>query len=118
MSEFSRTSNQAFARPDSWDVTVPAAGHGGQHNEILQNFSDAILKGATLLSPAVEGIHSIELANAMLYSAWTDSTVTLPLDGRKYERALKQKIAESAASKRKKRKVVVSNDDFAKSFGR
>ncbi|HRP05113.1 MAG TPA: Gfo/Idh/MocA family oxidoreductase, partial [Opitutaceae bacterium] len=118
MSEFSRASTQAFARPDSWDVTIPAANHGGQHNEILQNFSDAILKGATLLSPAVEGIHSIELANAMLFSAWTNTTVPLPLDGRKYERALKQKIAESAASKRKKRKVVVSNDDFAKSFGR
>ncbi|MBE7540540.1 MAG: Gfo/Idh/MocA family oxidoreductase [Opitutaceae bacterium] len=117
MSEFSRKSTQAFARPDSWDVSIPAAGHGGQHNEILQNFADAILNGAKLLSPAVEGIHSIELANAMLYSAWTDSTVSLPLDGRKYERALKQKIAASAQNKRKK-KVVVSTDDFSKSFGR
>ncbi len=118
MSEFSRSSTQAFARPDSWDVTVPVAGHGGQHNEILQNFSDAILKGATLLSPAVEGIHSIELANAMLYSAWTDSLVSLPLDGKKYERMLKKKIAESSKNKRVKKKVVLSNEDFSKSFGR
>jgi len=118
MSEFSRSSTQAFARPDTWDVTVPAANHGGQHNEILQNFSDAILNGATLLAPAVEGIHSVELANSMLLSAWTDSMVGLPLDGKKYERMLKKKIAESAKSKKRKKKATVSGDDFAKSFGR
>jgi predicted dehydrogenase len=118
MSEFSKSSTQAFARPDSWDITVPAASHGGQHNEILQNFVDAILHGATLLAPAVEGIHSVELANAMLMSAWTDEAVTLPIDGKKYERLLKQKIAESARTKKKARKVVAGNEDFAKSFGR
>ncbi|HRE07825.1 MAG TPA: Gfo/Idh/MocA family oxidoreductase [Opitutaceae bacterium] len=118
MSEFSKSSTQAFARPDSWDITVPAASHGGQHNEILQNFVDAILHGATLLAPAVEGIHSVELANAMLMSAWTDEAVTLPIDGKKYERLLKQKIAESARTKKKARKVVAANEDFAKSFGR
>jgi predicted dehydrogenase len=118
MSEFSKSSTQAFARPDSWDITVPAASHGGQHNEILQNFVDAILHNATLLAPAVEGIHSVELANAMLMSAWTDEAVTLPIDGKKYERLLKQKIAESARTKKKARKVVAGNEDFAKSFGR
>lgn len=118
MSEFSKTSTQAFARPDSWDITVPAASHGGQHNEILQNFVDAILRGATLVAPAVEGIHSVELANAMLMSAWTDKAVSLPIDGKKYERLLKQKIAESAKTKKKARTIVASGDDFTKSFGR
>jgi len=118
MSEFSRTSPLAFARPDTWDVTVPAAGHGGQHNEILQNFVDCILRGAPLLAPAVEGIHSVELANAMLMSAWTDQPVSLPLDGKKYERMLKQKIAESAKTKKKVRAVVAGGDDFSKSFAR
>ncbi|MBL9206220.1 MAG: Gfo/Idh/MocA family oxidoreductase [Opitutaceae bacterium] len=118
MSEFSKTSTQAFARPDSWDITVPAASHGGQHNEILQNFVDAILRGATLVAPAVEGIHSVELANAMLMSAWTDKAVSLPIDGKKYERLLKQKIAESAKTKKKARTIVAGGDDFTKSFGR
>jgi predicted dehydrogenase len=118
MSEFSRTTRQAFARPDTWDVTIPVGGHGGQHNEVLQNFADAILRGAPLIAPAVEGIHSVELANAMLLSAWTDSAVALPIDGAVYERHLQAKIAESAARKRAPKTVVASGDDFSKSFGR
>lgn len=119
MSEFSRTTRQAFAAPDTWDVVIPAKSHGGQHNEILQNFVDAILDGVPLVAPAHEGIYSVELANAMLMSAWTDKTVELPIDGRKYQRMLNAKIEESKKSKKKKKTVVaVSGDDFAKSFGK
>jgi predicted dehydrogenase len=118
MGEFSRTTPHSFANPATWDITVPAAGHGGQHNEVLQNFTAAILDGAVLVAPAPEGIHSVELANAMLLSAWTAKPVALPIDGKKYERLLKGKIAESA--KRGKKKVVraVAPVDFSKSFGK
>jgi predicted dehydrogenase len=95
MSEFSRTSPEAFGRPATTEVPVPAVGHGGQHGEILQNFTDAILDGAPLIAPAAEGIHSVELANAILFSAWTSQAVSLPLDGRVYEKALSEKIAAS-----------------------
>jgi predicted dehydrogenase len=118
MTEFSRTSDQAFGRPSIWDITIPAPSHGGQHNEILENFALAVLDGKELFAPAAEGIHSVELANAMLLSAWTDKAVTLPIDGKKYERLLKQKIAESSLKKKKKKIVKVSGDDFAKSFGK
>ncbi len=119
MSEFSRTTDHTFAMPPVWDVTIPADGHGGQHVEILQNFTDAILDGTSLLAPAAEGIHSVELANAMLLSSWTQRPVALPIDGRKYERLLKMKITES--SKRVKMKPAatsVTRVDFAKSLGR
>ncbi|AHF91399.1 oxidoreductase [Opitutaceae bacterium TAV5] len=118
MRKYSETTTLAFGRPDKWDVSVPAAGHGGQHNEILQNFTNAILDGTELYAPAPEGIHSVELANAMLLSAWTDKEVSLPIDGKKYERLLKQKIAESARKPKKKKvtKASVAGDDFAKSF--
>lgn len=118
MSAFSNTTTQSFARPEAWDVTIPARDHGPQHNGILQNFTDAILDGAPLISPAVEGIHSVELANAMLLSAWTDKTVDLPIDGRKYERLLKAKIAESSKKPKKKKIVKADAADFTKSFGR
>ena len=118
MTEFSRTTDKAFASPATWTVSIPAINHGGQHNEILQNFTDAILDGTPLYAPAAEGIHSVELANSMLLSAWTDQEVALPIDGKKYERLLKQKIAESASKKKKKKVVKVSGDDFAKSFGK
>jgi hypothetical protein len=117
MTEFSRKATSGFAAPATWDVSISTAGHGGQHNEILKNFTDAILDGTPLVSPAVEGIHSVELSNAMLLSAWTDETVNLPLDAKRYERLLRQKIATSKA-KPKKKKVVAASDDFTKSFAR
>ncbi|MEI8088405.1 MAG: Gfo/Idh/MocA family oxidoreductase [Opitutaceae bacterium] len=118
MSEFSRKTTAGFAQPDTWEVAISAPNHGGQHNEILQNFTSAILDGATLLSPAAEGIHSIELANAMLLSAWTDETISLPLNGARYAKLLNQKAAASA--RRKPKKVVASAPaaDFSKSFAR
>jgi predicted dehydrogenase len=93
--EFLRTSQASFAKPGVWNVTFPVSGHGGQHLEILENFCDAILEGAELIAPAEEGIHSVELANAMLYSALTGETVELPLDGGAFERELKKLIANS-----------------------
>lgn len=116
MSEFSHTTPHGFGRPATWDVTIPAEGHGGQHNEVLQNFTDAVLDGAALIAPAPEGIHSVELANAMLLSAWTAKPVSLPIDAKKYERLLKARIAESAKTRKKKIVKEAPPVDFAKSF--
>ncbi|HEY0947305.1 MAG TPA: Gfo/Idh/MocA family oxidoreductase, partial [Opitutaceae bacterium] len=117
MSEFARTSPQPFSRPATWDVSIPACDHGDQHLGILQNFADAILDGAPLLAPAVEGIHSVELANAMLMSTWTNETIELPLDGRKYERLLKQKAAASTPKKKTAARRL-NPEDIARSFPR
>jgi hypothetical protein len=38
----------------------------------------------------------------MLYSAWTDKGVDLPLDGRAYARRLRALVAQSTAQKTKK----------------
>jgi predicted dehydrogenase len=116
MSEFSRTSPEAFARPETVPGLITAPGHGGQHQEILQNFTEAILDGAPLIAPAAEGIHSVELANAMLLSGWLDRTVDLPIDAAHYEQLLQQRIQESKFQK--KATVSVAATDFAKSFGR
>jgi predicted dehydrogenase len=95
MSEFSRTTDQAFATPGTWKVEIPAAGHGDQHIGILNNFAAAVLDGIDLIAPAAEGIHSVELANAMLYSSMTNATVELPLDAAAYEKHLMVLIEES-----------------------
>jgi predicted dehydrogenase len=112
--EFSRATKSGFASPERWDVQIGAAGHGGQHNEVLQNFVDAILDGKPLIAPAEEGIHSVELANAMLFSSWEDRTVEVPLDGAAYEARLQQRIAGSKFVK----KVAETGpaEDFSKSF--
>ncbi|MSU70156.1 MAG: Gfo/Idh/MocA family oxidoreductase [Opitutaceae bacterium] len=116
MSEFSRTATTGFARPETQVVPLAVKDHGGQHVGILQNFTAAILDGAALIAPANEGIHSVELVNAMLLSAWTDETVILPLDGKRFERLLQQKIAGSKV--KKSSPVQTKDDDFGKSFGR
>jgi predicted dehydrogenase len=115
MGEFSRTAKAGFAKPDVWNAQIPFENTGGQHTEITQNFVDAILDGATLISPASDGIHSVELANATLYSALTGQTIELPLDGAAYEKKLQQLIAES---KFEKKVVEAKGEDFSKSFNR
>ena len=97
--EFLRTSKAAFARPPVWDVTIPVQGHGGQHAAILANFADAILRGEALIAPAEEGIHSVEMANTMLYSSLKGRPIDLPLDSAAYEQELMRLIAESTFKK-------------------
>ena len=116
MTEFSRTTTGAFSTPETWEVTVPARNHGGQHNEILLNFTNAILDGTPLLAPAPEGINSVELANAMLLSTWLDETITLPLSPVVYERELKKRIANSRIKKKAEPKSTAVN--LSGSFGK
>jgi len=114
VSEYSRSTKSQFTHVPSWDISIPIRGHGDQHNGILANFVEAILDGAPLLAPADEGIHSVELANAMMLSSFERETVSLPLDAARYEKLLKQRIAES----KKKAPVAQSAaaSDFTKSF--
>lgn len=113
MLEFSRTAKTGFARPDVWNVEVPFDNAANQHAVVMQNFVDAILDGAPLIAPGAEGIHSVELANVMLYSSLLGQTVELPMDSAAYERKLQQLIAES---KFEKKVQPVSAEDFTKSF--
>jgi predicted dehydrogenase len=98
--DFLRDSKDGFATPPVWDIQIPVSGWGGQHQEILQNFIDAIVSGATLIAPAKEGINSVELGNAMLYSSEVGKTVQMPLDAKAYERMLKLKIKNSRFTKK------------------
>lgn len=98
--KFSRTTKEPFAAPPTTERVFTFKDTGAQHIAILRNFADAILKGAPLLTPAAEGIRSVELANAILLSSWTDKAINLPLDSALYARWLKRKIAESPRSSR------------------
>lgn len=111
--EFCRTSEKAFAFPDVWDVTFPISGTGGQHLDVLKNFAAAILRGEKLLAPAIEGIHSVELGNAMLLSSFKGTAVDLPLDGAEYERLLQKLVKESVFVKQVKETNAAG---FAQSF--
>lgn len=95
MSEFSRTTEGSFVAPKTTEKVIAIADHGEQHHGILKNFVAAITDGTPLIAPAAEGLHSIELANAMLLSTFEDRTVDLPLDDALYEKRLQEKVEQS-----------------------
>lgn len=116
MSKYSKTTKDRFGSLPYWEVSIPVPSTSEAGNiSILKNFADAILHGKPLLAPAHEGIRSVELGNAILYSSLTEKTISLPMDGRAYERKLNELIKNS---KFKKKTVKVKTDaaDFAKSF--
>ena len=115
MLEFSRAAKLGFAKPEVWNVDIPIENHPAPHAALMQNFVEAILDGTPLIAPGAEGIASVELANAMLYSGLLGETLELPMDGRAFERKLQQLIAES---RHEKKVVAVSNEDFTSSFRR
>ena len=61
----------------------------------IENFAHVIQGRAKLIAPAEQGMHSVELGNAMLFSALSGKTVQMPLDAVAYERKLKQLIRQS-----------------------
>lgn len=115
MIEFCKTTPGSFSAPEVWNIDIPGDGSGPQHQGITQNFVDAILTGATLIAPAEEGIRSVELANAMLLSAFLNKTIELPLSGSVYEKELKKRIATSRYGKKKAVKAAAPVD-MSKSF--
>jgi predicted dehydrogenase len=115
MTEFSRAAKLGFARPEVWNVSIPLESAANPHATLMQNFVNAILDGEALIAPGEEGIHSVELANVILYSSLIGQTVELPMDSAAYENKLNQLIA---SSKLEKKVLEVSNEDFTASFGR
>jgi predicted dehydrogenase len=115
MLEFSRTAKLGFAKPEVWHVDIPIENHPAPHAALMQNFIEAILDGTPLIAPGAEGIGSVELANAMLYSGLLGQTLELPMDSAAFEQKLQLLIAES---RHEKKVVAVSNEDFASSFRR
>lgn len=115
-SEYSRTTPERFGAPPVWNVQVPLPAAAGQHLGIVHNFVRAILDDEPVAAPAVEGIHSVELANAMIYSALQAETVKLPLDSMAYAAELERLIRDSRHEKPKSA-APVRRDDFARSFG-
>jgi predicted dehydrogenase len=111
--EFLVSCEQGFAQPETEHITIESDGSGGQHFEVLENFVNAIRNGDELIAPAAEGINSVELGNAILYSSLTGAPVDMPLDGAAYEAMLMKLIDESTFEK----KVVETKaQDFSKSF--
>ncbi len=113
MLQFSKSARLGFAKPEVWHAEIPFGSVANPHALLMQNFVNAILEGEPLVAPGEQGLHSVELANAMLFSSLLERTLDLPMDSAAYERKLNELISGSKTQK-KVREIVV--EDFANSF--
>lgn len=111
--EYSRTAGEAFGSPETCDTIYPGGGENPSHLGVLRNFVGAALGREALCTDAAEGLPSVELANAMVYSTWKDEAVALPVDSAAYQAALARVIATTPPRVRTIRKAVV---DMSKSY--
>jgi predicted dehydrogenase len=112
VSQFLKETKESFATPELWTCEIPTGSDSSGHKTITQGWVDAIAKETPLVAPGEEGIRSVELANAMLLSAWTDSWVELPIDDDKFHAELKKRVEDSTFKKPEGGKAV----DVAGSF--
>ncbi len=83
--------------PTAYEEFTPENG-GSAHNGILRNFADAILRGAPLIAPGVEGIRELTISNAAYLSAWKGNIpIKLPFDSREFDQMLAERAAKSKA---------------------
>ncbi|HZR20498.1 MAG TPA: Gfo/Idh/MocA family oxidoreductase [Verrucomicrobiae bacterium] len=113
--EFSKSAKLGFARPEVWNVEIPFENAANPHALLMQNFVNAINGTEALIAPGVEGLSSVELANAILYSSLLNELLDLPLDSAAYERKLNELISNSSLEKKV---IEIANEDFTKSFNR
>lgn len=91
--EFNATYRGGFGEPEHETVQVETDGKNPQHLGILNNFANAVLGLEPLFVKGQEGIHGVELMDAMLLSTWLGRTVTLPIDDELYLAELNKRIA-------------------------
>lgn len=90
--EVREKSPETFVHIESWEIDVPVKKKPEGHAVITQGFIDAIVKGTPLLAPGVEGVHGLEIGNAMLMAGLTRKPVDLPLDGDAFDNFLQDMI--------------------------
>ena len=103
-----------FGDPECWKCEIPTDTRKDTgHATITTNWVNAILDGAPLIAPGVEGINGLMIANAMYLSSWTNSTVNIPIDEDLFYEKLQEKIKNSTYVKPTQGSIVL---DIEKSF--
>jgi len=103
--EFCYETNEGFAEPKTAYSEYKPEMSNSAHNAILQNFTDAILHGAELIAPGIDGIKQLSISNAAYLSDWTDNWVDLPFDDDMFEAMLKERAEGSVKHGKTKNKT-------------
>lgn len=96
------------AMESEYSEYIPEESDSSAHNQILQNFVNAVLFGEELISPGYDGIKGLSISNAIHLSDWTGKTVSLPIDSDEHKRLLMEKVKFS------KSKSKIVRDDSIK----
>ena len=115
MLEFSRSAPGGFTKPEMSEEVIPFENAIDPHAQLMRNFTSAILDGTPLIAPGSDGVHSLELANAAVFSSLQEATIHLPMDGLAWEQKLRELVAKSTLHKQVRSG---GTDDFAASFRR
>lgn len=113
VSDHCRTTRDMFGAPAFATESVAIDPPVDQHALMVRNFADAIAGKAPLISPAREGLASLEIVNAALWSSWNGKRVNVPVDSEEYARALRERIDASGF---RKPVGVKASIDMEKSF--
>ena len=94
--EVCKTSDKGFDTPKCEKIVVETDGKNPQHAGIINNFANALLGLEDLFVEGVEGIHGVELMNAIELSGWKNGAeITLPVNEDEYLEELNARRATS-----------------------
>lgn len=102
--EFSNTTDKKFGGLETKEVKLKIKDAAVGHWVITQNFAQHILRGKKLIAPGIDGLQSLELANAAWLSSDKGKPVSIPISRKAYDKFLEKKIAEFAGKTAKQEK--------------
>ncbi len=108
--------DQKFTPPDVQNISVCVETENPEQKGVVINFINSILNDEPLIASGDEGLNSVMLSNAMLYSSFNDKMVELPLNGDLFETLLR-KLMQTSCYHTKQEKKSTAND-FLKSLRR
>lgn len=93
--EFSRTNTSPFGEPQTTFHMAQTDGENPQHVGVINAWGGAILRGEPLIADGREGVHGLNLSNAMHLSSWLGEAVSIPFDVDRYHEELMKRVAVS-----------------------
>jgi len=91
-----KTCDQGFRQPPRTTITMASNEKDPGHAGIMSNFANVILgKEDKLIAPAAEGIHGLELSNAIIQSGIENRPVKMPGERDAYAKLMDELIAKS-----------------------
>ena len=91
MIQYSNETDKDFEMPGHRVEEIPLEPVvGGGHDLIIQDFAEAFHQSRDPIVPAQEGVESVLLGNAILYSALEGRTIEFPMDEQGYAEKIKE----------------------------